>query len=369
MQWLLRSALAIVSGMSAVLGMGMTQGIGATWDELVTAAKQENRVVVLGPPDSQLRKNLTEAFTSRFGITVEYLGGRGSELGSRLRLERAAGHYTADVAIAGIDTMATVFHKEKMLIPLRPELIQPEVIDASKWKKGELWFVDPEGQHVLRLASSVQSAFTINTSFVKPNELKKARDLLDPKYKEKISFDDPSLPGSGSNTSSRFYIQFGPDFVKQLYIGQKPIISRDRRQMTDWLLRGTYPIAFSVDDDQVEAMRKEGLPIKEIYSLEDLRGTLSAGNGHVALFSQAPHPSAAKVFANWLASREGLEIYARSLAVAPTRRDIDVVALGIMPAERVPQDGIDYFDTSDWEFNVTERPKLRDVMREMMKQR
>lgn len=355
--------------LAALCWASLAQAATPSWEDLVAAAKREGRVVVLGPPDAQLRQTVTAAFKARFGIAVEYIGGRGSDLGNRMRVERSAGLYTADVAIAGIDTMATVLYPEKMLVPLKPELILPEVLDASKWRKGELWFVDPERQHVLRLASSVQTPLTINTQFVKPGELKVARDLLNPKWKGKISADDPALPGSGSNTSSRLYLQFGADFVKQLYIDQKPVISRDRRQMTDWLLRGTYPIAFSVDDDQVDAMRKEGLPIQEVYGLEDMPGSLSAGNGHVALFGQAPHSNAAKVFVNWLASKEGLDIYARALAVAPTRNDIDVVGLGIMPKERVPQDRVDYFDTSDWDFNLTERPKLRKIMQEMMKQR
>ncbi len=353
----------------AVGWLSMTQTAAQSWNDMVAAAKREGRVVVLGPPDAQLRQNLTNQFAARFGVSVEYIGGRGSDLGNRMRVERKAGLYTADVAIAGIDTMALILHPERMLTPLKPLLVLPDVIDGSKWRKGELWFVDPERQHSLRLASSVQSAFNINTQHVKPEDLRTARDLLNPKWRGKISFDDPTQPGSGSNTSSRLYLQYGADFAKQIYIDQKPVISRDRRQLTDWLLRGTYPIAFSVDDDQIDAMRKEGLPVKEIYRLDDMGGSLSAGNGHLAIFDRAPHPAAAQVFANWLASREGMEIYARSLAVAPTRNDIDVVALKIMPVERVPQPGVEYFDTSDWNFNVTERPRLREVMREIMKQR
>lgn len=349
--------------------LAATQAAAQTWDNIVAAAKKEGRVVVLGPPDAQLRKNITSEFLTKFGISVEYIGGRGADLGNRMRVERTAGLYTADAAIAGIDTMALILYPEKMLAPLKPLLILPEVVDGSKWKRGDLWFVDPERQHAVRLTSSVQSAFNINTQYVKPEELRTARDLLDPKWRGKISFDDPTQPGSGSNTSSRFYIQYGPEFTKQIYIDQKPVISRDRRQLTDWLLRGTYPIAFSVDDDQIDAMRKEGLPVKEIYKLDDMGGTLSAGNGHIAVFDRAPHPAAAQVFANWLLSREGMELYARSLAVSPMRNDIDVVALGIMPAERVPQPGVQYFDTSDWNFNVTERPRLREVMREIMKER
>ena len=39
--------------------------------------------------------------------------------------------------------MFTVMLREKMLAPLKPELILPEVVDGSKWKRGSPWFVDP----------------------------------------------------------------------------------------------------------------------------------------------------------------------------------------------------------------------------------
>src|SRR3712207_7059471 len=44
-------------------------------------------------------------------------------------------------------------------------------------------------------------------------------------------------------------------------VDQKPMIARDRRQLTDWLTRGTYPISLDAEDDQLERLRKEGLPV------------------------------------------------------------------------------------------------------------
>jgi hypothetical protein len=72
----------------------------------------------------------------------------------------------------------------------------------------------------------------INTDHVKPGELRSVRDLLDSKWMGRISAHDPTVTRSG-NTPARFYIQFGEDFVKRFYIDQKPVLSRDRRQMAD----------------------------------------------------------------------------------------------------------------------------------------
>lgn len=333
-----------------------------TWDETLAAARKEGKVVVSGPPSQELRQALPPAFKQRYGITLEYLGGRSSETATKLRAERQAGVLTVDVMIAGIQTMATILYREKMLDPIRPALVLPEVTDGSKWKKGKLWFSDPDDQYILRLSNTVSTTFYINTSQVKLGELRSVRDLLDPKWSGKISLQDPTVPGSGSNQAAQLYLQFGEDFVKRLYIDQKPTISRDTRQLTDWLARGSHPISLGAEDKDVDQLRKEGMPIAPL-SLPDLPGLTSAGFGQLALLNQAPHSNAAKVFLNWMASKEGSEIFSRAMSVAPTRNDIDE---SFLPPENIPQPGVKYFDTYDWEFTITTKETVRLRMKELV---
>ncbi len=337
------------------------------WDLLVSEAKKEGKVVLLGPPDPQVRQALPTAFKARYGITVEYLGTRSTESSAKVRAERSAGIYTVDVVFAGSDTMAGIYHAEKMLAPLKPALISPEVLDASKWRRGQLWFTDPEQMYVLRLFNTVGAAFHINTNYVKPEEMRSASELLNPKWKGKISAHDPTVGGSGIGHATRYYLQFGEDFLKRLYVDQKPTIARDRRQLTDWLGRGSYPISLDAEDDELKRMQKDGIPVAAVYKLSDMPGTLSAGVGQMALLDHAPHPNAAKLFANWMASKEGLAIYARERGEAPTRNDID--ATTYLPVEMIPEPGIDYFDVHDWVQGVTARQKVRGIMVEMLKNR
>src|SRR5215472_3275610 len=168
----------------------------SSWDGLVAAAKQEGKVVVSGPPSQQLRQAMPAAFKDRFGVTLEYLGGRGNDIATRLRAERRAGLYTVDAILAGSQTMATILYREGMLDPLRTALVLPEVTDGSHWKKGSLWFSDPDGQFILRLCNTVTTTLAINTREVKPGDLRSMQDLLDPKWKGKITLQDPTLPGS-----------------------------------------------------------------------------------------------------------------------------------------------------------------------------
>jgi iron(III) transport system substrate-binding protein len=336
-----------------------------SWDRLVAAAKQEGKVVVIGPPDPEVRKDLPAAFKNKFGITVDYLGGRTNEQVSKLRAERSAGLYTADVVLAGLGTTATTFYPEKMLAPIRPVLILPEVIDGSKWKKGDLWFADPENQYILRLSNTVQPSFYINTSGVKPSDFHSGRDLLDPKWKGKIAAQDPTTLGSGATTAARIYAAFGEADLRTLYVDRKPALSRDARELTDWVLRGTYPIVLNADEDQIEQMKAEGMPVAAMYGLPGLSATTSAEFGMLAMFGPAPHPNAAKVFVNWIASKEGMEVWDRARNEVPARNDIDEKSF-LIPS-KIPEPGVEYFDTYGWEFTINTRDKVRMMMKDILK--
>src|SRR6187397_563221 len=129
----------------------LAQSSAPGWEKLVADAKKEGKVVIIAPSDPQVREAIPAAFKARYGITVEYLGGRSSDMAARLRTERQSGVYTIDVALSGTLTMASIFYGEKMLDPLRPALIDPDVTDGSKWKSGKLWFIDPEEKYILRI--------------------------------------------------------------------------------------------------------------------------------------------------------------------------------------------------------------------------
>jgi iron(III) transport system substrate-binding protein len=334
-----------------------------TWDETLAAARKEGKVVVAAPPDTQVRQALPAAFEARYGIRMEYVSGRGTDQATKLRRERSAGIYAMDAVVAGNQTMFSVLLGEKMLAPLKPELVLPEVTNGSNWKRGSLWFPDPEQKYILRIFNTVREAFMINTDEVKRQDLRSFHDLLDPKWKGKISSLDPTLAGTGGNQAALLYAQFGEDFVKKLFVDQKPMITRERRQLTDWVLRGTYPIAFGAEDGEIERFGAEGLPVMTIYGLEDMPGSISGGN-MVALMDQAPHPNAARVFVNWMATKEGSEIYGRALKMVPARSDTDD---SFAPPEVIPKPGVNYFDVYDYKFTVTTNEEARRRVKDLLR--
>jgi hypothetical protein len=111
------------------------------WNEILIAAKKEGKVVVVGSPDPVMRNGIIPKCTARFGIAVEFIAGRSSEIVSRVQTERSAQIYSVDVFLAGPDTTANELFGDKIIDPQAVAGIAGGRI--SKWKT-EIFGSDPQ---------------------------------------------------------------------------------------------------------------------------------------------------------------------------------------------------------------------------------
>ena len=333
------------------------------WDETLAAAKKEGKVVVVGSPDPVMRNEVIPRFEKRYGISVEYIAGSSSSIAGRVRTERGSGIYSVDVYMAGAGSTVRILYPEKMIDPLKPLLIHSEVADGKNWKRGAPAFIDPEGQYILMVFSSVNEHIYINTDHVKLEEMKKPQDLLNPKWKGKIASQDPRTSGSGANTAVHFLTQLGPDYIKKLYIDQQPVYSRDRRQLSDWLARGTHPICLTCRADDLKELIKEGYKIHEVFDFEGMKNRVNSAPFLITYANKAPHPSAAKVFINWMAGKEALEIYSRDYQAVTLRTDVDE---SFLDRRTIPKKGVDYPDDTAFDWLQKGRAEATDKVRELL---
>ena len=80
---------------------------------------------------------------------------------------------------------------------------------------------------------------------------------------------------------------------------------------------------------------KAGLPVQSLPTPKE--GVyVSGGSGHLIVLKNSAHPNATKLFINWFLSREGQEVYTRSMHQASRRLDVDgkwLREFGVIPAK------------------------------------
>jgi iron(III) transport system substrate-binding protein len=314
---LLLCLLAALSAASAKLCFGQE------WEKILAAGKKEGKVSVIGPVGSDRRDVLVDPFQKRYGITVDYFADRGSGIGPRLSAERGAGQYLWDVAITGTTTGLLSLLPGGMLDPIEPALILPDVKDPKHWRGGALEFVDP-GKRFLVMTPSQRGTLFVNPKVTKPQEIKSYKDLLNPKWRKKIVIDDPTRAGPGQATFTFFYLhpELGPNFIRAL-AKQEPATLRDYTQEIDGVAREKYSILIGVSDIVAEARMKDGIPIAILDPRQIKEGSdVSPGSGGLGFFNRAPHPNAARVYVNWLLSKEGQEGFAKVNGYISSRLDV-----------------------------------------------
>ncbi len=302
----------------------------AEWNETVEAAKKDGQVTIYhtrGPFDK-----LFAEFSKRHpAIKTTSVTGRGGELISRIMAERRAGKHLVDMYLGSSGTPLDVLYPAKFLEPVRNYLILPEIKDPSNWFQKQHHYADPEGQFIFVFEGVVRSDMAYNTTLLDPKELSSYWDLLKPKWKGKIAAMDPKLAGfpSGLLQFTYYHPDLGPKFLTQLFGEMEITLSRDGRQIVDWLAVGKFAIALAPSASDVEAAMKQGLPLARFEPRGFKEGIyMRATQGSLSVMTQRPHPHATKVFVNWLLSREGQTNYQKHfLRIDPVfslRQDIPV---------------------------------------------
>lgn len=324
------------------------------WDNTVQGARKEQRVVVFGLPGGETTRLINEGFKNKYGIVVEAITGRGSEVAEKLVAQHRAGLYLADVFLGGSETSIIRAKPAGVLAPIEPIFILPEVTAHNVWYRGELPFLD-RGRYLIAFLAYPSIPLTINTAMVKAEEVKSFRDLLNPKWKGKMTLNDPLVPGSGSKWLEIVGSELmGWDYLKEL-LKQDLFVLQDQRQQVEWVARGKAAIAIAPFSPVVVEFRVAGAPILELTPVE---GTHSTGGQSVTgLVNKAAHPDAARLFINWLFSQEGQTIASKAYGRQSARVDVPTDHLDPMSL-RNPI--LKYFngDDEDWLLKQPERIKI-----------
>jgi len=275
-------------------------GWEAEWDRTLEEAKKEGQLNFYhtrGPFD-----RLFSEFNKRYPwLKVTSVSGRGGDLISRIMAERRAEKYLPDAYLGSSGTPLDVLYPAKVLEPVQPLLILPEVVDQSRWFQRQHHYADPENKYIFVFEGVVRSDMAYNNTLVDPKEFSSYWDLLRPKWKGKIVAMDPKLPGfpTGLLQFSYYHPDLGPAFLRRLFGEMEITLSRDSRQLVDWLALGRFSIGLAPSASDLQAAMRQGLPLARFEPRAFKEGVyLRATQGSLSVMSRMPHPQAIKVFIN-----------------------------------------------------------------------
>jgi iron(III) transport system substrate-binding protein len=265
----------------------------ASWAaSVLDMAKKEGKVVWYSSLSLPIAQELCNAYNKKNSGVECVLHRSGSgKLYTRWLNEAKAGIYDADVLHTSNIGHFVSLRKEGALMKYAPAGI--DKYNTNFVEKDHYW-------QILRASVYVPA---YNSSKVSEQDAPKTwRDLLDPKWKGKLVQAHPSYSGFVSVGMAGLVKILGWDYFDKL-AQQKPRIVQSAVDTTAYIVRGeALAGATGLYNDFDPLM--EGEPIKVVYPAEGVPFIASAQ----AIFAKAPHPNAAKVFTDWLFSREAQQM-------------------------------------------------------------
>jgi iron(III) transport system substrate-binding protein len=304
----LGAAVLILLVAAVVSAADLRSPAAQDWEAIVKRAEEEGQVTVYATDSIGHANVIWTAFQKRYP-KIKLIGttmGRGSDLFPKLFAERRADKFLTDVFLGAPTAIYLNLYRAKIIEPVAPILVHPEVTDLSKWWMGKHHYIDPEGQYVFMYESALYGPpISFNTNLIKEKEIKSAWELVQPQWKGKYqALQIGPTQGSTALTYVYYHPKLGPKFIERIYRDMEPTLFRDIRQGTDWLSQGKFALCFLCR--RIDRAAMQGLPVAEInpYAIEEKPG-IGSGSGALALMNRHPHPYSAKVFINWFLSLEG----------------------------------------------------------------
>jgi iron(III) transport system substrate-binding protein len=310
-------------------------------------AQAQQKLVIYSANDSTLNDLVFNAFTKETGIQVETVSTGSGVLMKRIQAEKdnPQGDIIWGVSRSLLQTSKAYFapYASTEIAAIPPDFLDPD----------HLW----TGTNVHLLV------VTQNTKLIPEGEGPKTwADLLDPKYKGKISFTDPANSGSAYTNATLLIDHWGGGDagwakLKALFANTK-ILNRST-QVFQGVGTGEYALGISLEYAGV-LWASNGAPVKNIYPAD---GTLALIEG-VAIIKGDANPEAAKKFVDYINRKDVCEMMLKATFRRPARQDLDLSKLpGGMPAlsslKLLP------YDENGWTAKRAETlEKLKDLIQE-----
>ncbi|MFC1815442.1 ABC transporter substrate-binding protein [Thermodesulfobacteriota bacterium] len=262
----------------------------------------------IGVDDAKKLSNRFEEIYPFIKVETSRLGA--DKLLNRVLAEARAGRHSYDVNDNGVSEFEILISKGFIAKYLSPQMkFYPE--DHRH----------PEGYWTGIYSNQIVVAY--NTGLVSPREVPKTyKELLDPKWKGKMGMDTRSYYWFSIMMKIMGGEEKGLQYMKKLS-EQNISFRRGRNLITILVSAGEMSIGIGLYNHAVEQLKEKGAPI-EWFAIEPV----IVKTHPTGISSHPPHPNAARLFLDFLLSREGQKVIS-SVYRIPTRTDVDAIAPGL----------------------------------------
>src|SRR6266545_343568 len=272
--------------------------------KLIEGAKKEGKMVFYSSLNIEDNNGLLKKFEEKYPFVKTELNRLSADrLLIRFQSEARARKHAADVLLNG-GARTYITKKEGLLM----KYVSPE---SKFYGPG---FKDPDGYWTDAYLNA--HVLVYNTRMLKVQEVPRSHaDLLQPQWKGKFAM---------VSKAYEWFLKYlkvtgeeqGLQFFKRL-AQQKPEFRIGSSQVADLVAAGEHPIGINTYSTNVEDLKTRSAPV-EWVPLDPVIATLHP----IAVSAQAPHPNAAKLFVDYVLSKEGMTLL-RSFKRIPSRLDVE----------------------------------------------
>jgi iron(III) transport system substrate-binding protein len=277
-----------LAALSVVFGP-LSVSAAITSDSLIDAAKRESEVVYYASMNLSEANAVIGEFERRYPFVKVKLQRTGSEkLLTRVLTEARAKKPFADV-IQTVEFSMYIFHRSGILARYTP---QANALYPKEFKEEGFWTTVYYNAYVTGYNTRLAPARTLPKTY---------DDLLDPKWKGKLMMEGTKaewFAGMLQILGQERGLKFMRDLAKQ-----QPSPREGHELLAQLIVAGEGVIDINIPAASVERVKERGAPI-DWTALGPAPATM-VGAGVVA---QAPHPNAARIFLDFLLSRDGQKL-------------------------------------------------------------
>jgi iron(III) transport system substrate-binding protein len=261
---------------------------------LIEAAKKEGKLAFYTAMDLAFAERLGKSFEAKFpGIAVRVERSGAERVFTRIAQEYGSNINVVDVANTADAAHCIVWKRNGWLAPYLPEEVAQH-FDPQ--------FYDADALHIT--TRILISPIAYNTSLVKKEDAPKSfADLLDPKWAGKMVKGHPAYSGTIMNATYQIARDLGWEYFEKL-AKQRVLQVQSATDTPKKIALGERAVMVDGAGYLVIRNKEDGQPVEIVYPAE---GTPLAASPSV-VFKAAPNPNAARLFQNWMHSREAQQI-------------------------------------------------------------